>query len=248
MKIEKEKYLNGLDKVDKIWLSNILDKYERYIKTGKSSTTDFLDRRKQTLIKTRLPFIFPTAYFYQVDELCEKVVLCFGQNQESVTLYYAKAPNMKHNKVLKTLFLLGFEPDTIGDIWVEKEGFYLTNLTRLNRYLEDNFVLVDNQLIHLEVKESLDLKEEHFIDQKIILSSLRLDNLVSKLKQTSRKEALKCLQNQQVLYNYQVNTSPSIFIKEGDVLSIRHVGKFLVSKIEGVTKKNKIIIKVKKYK
>ena len=140
MKITREKCLHGLKKEDKILLGNIIDKYERYLKTGHSSTSNFLDKRKKELIKTRLPFIFPVCSFYSIDKICEKCILCIGNNETGITLYYSQSPNMKHNEILATLFQLGFEVDTIGDIWVEQDGFYLTNLTRLNHYLEDNFV------------------------------------------------------------------------------------------------------------
>ena len=248
MKIIREKCLQGLKKEDKILLSNILDKYERYLKTGYSSTTNFLDKRKKELIKTRLSFIFPVCTFYSIDEICEKCILCIGESEKEITLYYSQSPNMRHNEILATLFQLGFEPDTIGDIWVEQDGFYLTNLTRLNTYLEDNFVLVRGKLVHLEQVAKLELKEEHFSDQQVILSSLRLDNLISKLTPTSRREALRLLETEKVLYNYEVATSPLILVKEQDVLSIRHVGKFIVTEIAGTTKKNKLIVKLKKYK
>ena len=155
---------------------------------------------------------------------------------------------MRHNEILATLFQMGFEPDTIGDIWVEQDGFYLTNLTRLNIYLEDNLVLVRGKLVHLEPVEKLELKEEHFQEQQVILSSLRLDNLISKLVPTSRKEALRLLEREEVLYNYQVAKSSLVSVKEQDVFSIRHVGKFIVAEIGGQTRKNKWIVKLKKYK
>ena len=248
MKITREKCLHGLKKEDKILLGNIIDKYERYLKTGHSSTSNFLDKRKKELIKTRLPFIFPVCSFYSIDKICEKCILCIGNNETGITLYYSQSPNMKHNEILATLFQLGFEVDTIGDIWVEQDGFYLTNLTRLNHYLEDNFVLVRGKIIHLEPVVKLELKEEHFIEQQVILSSLRLDNLISKLTPTSRREALRLLDAEKVLYNYEIVTSPLVLIKEQDVLSIRHVGKFIIEKIAGTTKKNKLIVKLKKYK
>lgn len=248
MKIIREKYLYGLSKEDKILLSNILDKYERYLKTGQSSTTNFLDRRKKALIEGRLSFIFPVCSFYSIDNRCEKCILCLGTKDEGITLYYSQSPNIKHNEILATLFQMGFEPDTIGDIWVEQDGFYLTNLTRLNIYLEDNLVLVRGKLVHLEPVEKLELKEEHFQEQQVILSSLRLDNLISKLVPTSRKEALRLLEREEVLYNYQVAKSPLVSVKEQDVFSIRHVGKFIVAEIGGQTRKNKWIVKLKKYK
>ena len=109
-------------------------------------------------------------------------------------------------------------------------------------------VLVRGKLVHLEPVEKLELKEEHFQEQQVILSSLRLDNLISKLVPTSRKEALRLLEREEVLYNYQVAKSSLVSVKEQDVFSIRHVGKFIVAEIGGQTRKNKWIVKLKKYK
>ena len=50
-----------------------------------------------------------------------------------------------------------------------------------------------------------------------------------------------------VLLNYEIEKKNSRTISEGDVLTIRKKGKFIVSKILGENKKGKIKISIKQY-
>ena len=135
----------------------------------------------------------------------------------------------------------------IGDIIVEDGYFYLTNLTRMNRYIEDNLIMIKNEIIELEKVDEIILKKEHFISSNILVSSMRLDNITSKIISKSRSIVDKMLIDKEILLNYEEIRNDSIGLKEGDILSIRKYGKYKIGKIKGYTKKNSIILEIIKY-
>ena len=135
----------------------------------------------------------------------------------------------------------------IGDIIVEDGYFYLTNLTRMNRYIEDNLIMIKNEIIELEKVNEIILQKEHFLSSNILVSSMRLDNITSKIINKSRSIVDKMLIDKEILLNYDEVRNDSIGLKEGDILSIRKYGKYKIGKIKGYTKKNSIILEIIKY-
>ena len=85
--------------------------------------------------------------------------------------------------------------------------------------------------------------EEH----EIIISSLRIDNVISGIINSSRSKTLEKIKNKEVIVNYEVMNKCSYTIKENDIISIKRFGKYkYVGKINE-TKKNNYVIKFLKY-
>ncbi|MDD6224105.1 MAG: YlmH/Sll1252 family protein [bacterium] len=247
MKIVRETLLLDLSKDDKMKIANLLDKYERYQKTKQASYSNFLDPRIYKIWKgktTKLNLEYTTV---EVIPACEKRVISFGKYDHPVSSYFGTTQNpVTHRDILGSLFSIGMNPDTIGDIFVEKDGFYLTNLTKFNSYLEENFRKIGKEKVTLKKVSTIILRENHFQEFTILISSLRLDSLISKLSHISRKQAKQLLNDQFVLVNYQ-EVKDTYFVKEEDVISIRRVGKFQIGRVVGKTKKENLILEIKKY-
>lgn len=137
--------------------------------------------------------------------------------------------------------------NTIGDIIVEDDYFFYTNLTRLNSYLENNFNFIGKELIILEKVSEIKLLKEHYKIFTILVSSMRFDTIISKLTLKSRNHVKKLLLEKSILLNYKEINNQSINLKEGDILYIRKVGKFRISKNQGLTKKENIILEIYQY-
>ena len=100
----------------------------------------------------------------------------------------------------------------------------------------NNFGILKNQQIELKKEEI-----------RIVVQSLRLDNIVSELANTSRTKANEMIEQAKVFINYEEQFKNDKQVKEKDVIVIRGKGKFEVDKLEGTTRKNKQILVVKKY-
>lgn len=235
-------------KQERFLISNIVDKYEIYKKTGKSTCSNFLNPFQLKLIIAYLNHHNIEFSIYEPYDFLEKKIIYFGNDEEFITFYQITCnKEITHSQVLGTLFSIGFDENTIGDILIENGKCYYTNLTRLNRFLEENLISISHQLVKLAKVKTLELTANHLELLVVLVSSMRLDNVVSKLALCSRKEVVKMHNDEMILLNYKEAKNTSTILKENDILSIRGVGKFRVGNEQGCTKKKNIILNIYKY-
>lgn len=236
------------DKDDRILIANVLDKYNSYNKTGKSSYTNFLNNKKLSIVVNYLEYQKIPYSIYEPYDFLEKKIIVFGEYDNYVTFYKIDiSDDISHSNILGTLFSLGLDESLIGDIFVEDGYFYYTNLTRMNNFLEDNLVLIKNKLVTLNKVNDIILKKCHFEKLSIMVNSMRIDNILSKITSKSRNQVNSMLLDKLVLLNYKEISSNSILLKENDILSIRKYGKYKIGKQIGLTKKDNIILEIYRY-
>jgi len=221
-------------------------------RTEKYKKTELKNRvrteKQKKLIENRLSFLKNDLKFFIPSSYCEKYLLYFGELEDWITIYKIENnKDIKHPDVLGTLFSIGYNQELIGDIFVEENTIYITNLTKMNSYLEENLKKIKNHLINLEKTKSIELTKERFESIILLLTSMRLDHVVSKIMNTSRSVASEKIKNGDVLVNYQVIKKQDFFLKINDVLSIRSVGKFIIFEEQGKTKNQKQRLEIKKY-
>ena len=244
--IERNK--QNLTKQEKILISNMIDKYEIYKKSGNSTYSNFLNSNELSLVISYLNHYHIPYSIYEPYSFLEKKIIYFGKYDNFITFYQISASKaLSHSQVLGSLFSIGFHENTIGDIFIEKGICYYTNLTKMNHYLEENLNSVGHQLVKLSKIEEISLEETHFELFTILVSSVRLDNVVSKITAQSRNQVNQMFLDKRILLNYGDIKNTSIPLKENDILSIRKVGKFRIGKQQGITKKENIILEVYKY-
>ena len=117
------------------------------------------------------------------------------------------------------------------------------------RYIKDNLKMIGNKKVSLEEVDLsvLDNYERNYEEKEMIVSSLRIDNVVSGIINTSRKVALDKIKNKEVVVNYGVMNKNSYILKESDIFSIRRYGKYKFVGIVKSTKKNNFIVRYLKY-
>jgi len=235
------------NKEDKMLLANILDKYRLYQKNGKSTYSNFLNPEKLKLVTNYLNNLKISYSVYQPYPFLEKKIVYFGEYDNFVTFYRVDNVDVSHAQILGTLFSLGFDDSMIGDIFVENECFYYTNLTRMNSFLESNLVMIKNQLVEFNKTDEIVLSKNHFDAINILVSSMRLDNIISKLISKSRSQVNKMILDGLILLNYHEVKSINTILKEEDILSIRKYGKYKIGSKLGYSKKDNIILEIIKY-
>ena len=246
--INKDNILKRIiKKEDKILVNNVIDKYLKYEKTGINTYTNFLDLRQYKLIEKILKHEKISFNTYKACEECEKLLIYFGNYEDYVTIYSFKNSDIKHKDVLGTLFSIGYDVDTIGDIFINEDNIYITNLSRLNNFLENSLYSIKNKRVKLEKVNEIILKEDRFISLKIVIPSYRFDVIVSKLAHLSRNDSIKYINDGLVLLNYEEVTNNSRIVNIGDIISIRKVGKFIINKELLVSKKDNYLVEIKKY-
>lgn len=120
----------------------------------------------------------------------------------------------------------------------------------ISNYIETNLIKIKNYNIKLEELDINSLKDYLVEYEKIniIVSSLRSDNLISKLIKTSRDIVKDMIKDKLIRINYCLLNKSSYIIKENDIISIRKYGKYRFIGIIKETKKDNYLIEVNKYK
>ena len=265
--MEKQEILEKYKKEEeRLLVSKIFDKISAVEKQNKIQYTDFLSPVELQIVKKVLNYISYKRYkvygvipnsqrnivvFYpeKLDKVFEEETFDYNSICNTIRIE-SLAEQLEHKMYLGGLIKLGLKREKIGDIIVHENGadiivlkeitkFLLSHLQELNRFKNSNINAIN-------VKETY-IKEQEFEENKIIVSSLRLDNIVSELAKTSRNKASNIIEEERVFINYENESKNTKIVNEKDIVTIRGVGKFIINEIVGNTKSGRYVIIVKKY-
>lgn len=228
-------------KLDVYKINNAVEK----IKTGKN--TQFLDGRELKIVTGKLKKNEYNVYYPYKDS--EKVML-YTEKIPKVKLFKIyTVENIRHQDILGSLFALNIDSSYFGDIVFYNDYYYVFVSDDLALYIKDNLKMVGNKKVSLEEVNLnvLDNYERKYEEKEMIISSLRIDNVVSGIINTSRKVALDKIKNKEVIVNYDVMNKNSYILKENVIFSIRRYGKYKFVGIVKSTKKNNFIVRYLKY-
>lgn len=228
-------------KSDVYKINNAVEK----IKTGKN--TQFLDGRELKIVTGKLKKNEYNVYYPYKDS--EKVMLYTGKVPKVKLFKIYTVENIRHQDILGSLFALNIDSSYFGDIVLYNDYYYVFVSEDLALYIKDNLKMVGNKKVSLEEVDLsvLDNYERNYEEKEIIVSSLRIDNIISGIINTSRKVALDKIKNKEVVVNYDVMNKNSYILKENDIFSIRRYGKYKFVGIVKSTKKNNYIVRYLKY-
>lgn len=150
------------------------------------------------------------------------------------------AETLSHRDYLGALMNLGIERHQIGDILVDEKCAYIFCLPHIMKLLEEQFC----QVKHTRVSVKKVVWEEMGYVQKYkkkegFVASMRLDVLVAQAFSLSRTNSEKLLKAQKVFHNGKLCISAGQKMNQGDVISVRGYGKFLVKDIGKTSKKGR---------
>ncbi len=156
----------------------------------------------------------------------------------------------KHRDYLSSLIRLGIKREKIGDIIVQDQEADIIILKEISEYVKTNIVeLTRFKKSIVEIVEINKISKAKTKREKIqlIVSSLRLDNLVKELTNTSRNKAEEIILKGRVFVNFENILKLSKILKQGDIVTIRGKGRFQIIEEIGNTRKDKKIIEIEKY-
>jgi len=81
--------------------------------------------------------------------------------------------------------------------------------------------------------------------KRYTVSSLRLDALISSIWNLSRKDSQKLIESERIKINWEPVDKPSKTVEAGSIISAKGYGRFILSSIEGVSKKERIKVEIK---
>ena len=252
---------------DKICLSQVLDKIEFMKAREKIEYTDFLDMYQISLVENFLKKIkFENYKLYGGYEDAERKILIIYPEKYNdnmleknypkilkvvrVTLGEEEQGKYSHRNYLGGIVKLGLKREKVGDILVADVGADIIAMEEFSEILKKelpSLTRFENSKVEIIDLKDLRKKEISIEDVKIIVPSLRLDNIVSNLARTSRSKAVQIIAQERVFINGQNETKLSKQIKLHDVITIRGKGRFVIKEFDGTTRSGRTVIVVQKY-
>lgn len=179
----------------------------------------------------------------------EKVILYKKEKPEIILYKIICSEPLRHQDILGILFSLNLSIYVYGDIIIDGGNYYIFVLPMISNYLENNLTKIKDVPISLE-RQELDVIEDYqreYQECELIVPSLRIDTVISKITGLSRTMVIFKIKNKEVYINYEILTNNSYSLKENDIFSIRKYGKYNYVGVVNTTKKGNLIIIINKY-
>ncbi len=211
-------------------------------------STFFLDPKQFMDLKGKLKKNEYSVYYPYKDS--EKVIV-YNKEVPEVLLYEIKIKTeVRHQDILGAMYSLNIAPELFGDILLIDGHYYIYILPLVRNYFESNFLMVRNSTIELEEIpiSTLENYERSYEEIELLVSSNRMDTVVSSLCKCKRSDILNKIQKREIMLNYDFLKDSSYKLKENDTFSIKKIGKFKYIGIIKTTKSDHLIIKVLQYK
>ena len=154
-----------------------------------------------------------------------------------------------HKDYLGSLMGLGVTRESVGDILVAEQSVDVLVTEPVRRFLLDSWDSAGR--VRLKVQPigptELQVPEEKVKLLRDTVSSLRLDSVLSVGFSLSRSKAAEAVTSGKVQVNWADWQKPDRQVVQGDVLTLRGLGKCVLEEVGNQTKKGRVFITVKRY-
>ena len=195
------------------------------------------------------------SFFGGADD-CERVFLgCFPEWMQqsdfpitAITFTYRTVDVLRHRDFLGALMALGIKREAIGDILIEQGRAVIFFSGEIADYVLNNLEKVGNVGVTGVIGFLDDLPcRDNLKENTVTVASLRLDCVVSALANCSRNTACGFIESGLVAVNSVVCQKTTKILSFGDILSVRHKGKFKITSTDKKTKKDRTVLVYKSY-
>lgn len=160
----------------------------------------------------------------------------------------SKFSNLTHRDFLGGILSLGIERNKIGDLLVDNNTCYVPVHEEIENFILYNIDKISKVVCNVEVIDNFEIIPKITFKEEIILvSSLRIDGVVSKIINVSRSKAQAMIEQGQVLINYVKIKDKSYELKGEERVTIRGFGKFIIGNSIGNSKSGRMKIIINKY-
>ncbi|MCD7785166.1 MAG: YlmH/Sll1252 family protein [Oscillospiraceae bacterium] len=252
----KLRLLSSVSDDERILIRHIIDLGRSSQASGHSRFSCFLDERQLSLCNLSLEQYADYLSDYELiggyDEAERRVIVFSGYGYvvpfSPVVFSGRDIDNLTHRDFLGTLMAQNIKREMIGDILVgEKRTVAFVMNSVLPIVEEISKVGGVGVNITYDFSES-DIPEKKFDVINATVKSLRIDAILADAIGLSREKAQALIRSQGVQLNHLMIFDPSEKVNEGDVFSLRGKGKFMLYRVGGMSKKDRIFITIYKYK
>lgn len=254
--MDKKKLLQSFGEEEKLEILNLFEKYELAFN---KDITMFGNEFYPPNIWRVFENYFNTNYFkvesYGGFEDCERRMISFNNNYNlpypmkllriSTT---SKFVNLNHKDYLGAILALGIKRNRVGDLILKDDYCYFNVCEELVEFIIINLKSIGKSPCKVTI---INEKIEHIIpsfqEEIILVKSLRIDSIVSKLARISRGKAQELIELGLVSIDYNKIKDKSKELSIDERVTIRGKGKYIIDSIIGNSKSGSFRVLIKKY-
>lgn len=220
----------------------------------------FLNLYEQTIfemVQNELPnvkYIMFGGYFE-----AERKIVCFycDETPEFNMLEYIRispsnrkfAQDLTHRDFLGALMNLGIERHMVGDICIVDNVAHIITFKSMTDTIINELTMVKHTKVVLEIESSKDLKNINRMEyKKINIPSERLDSIIGSIYNISRSKVNLYIDAGKVFINSRQCFSHSLKVKEGDIITVRGLGRARFLGISSLSKKGRLFAETEIFK
>lgn len=229
---------------------------------GRYTHTEFLSLAEQSDALEVIRDARETRYkMYGGSQMSERQIIIFGSEDEigypfdipvkAIEIMPRSekfGEEMSHRDYLGAVLNLGIDRKLTGDIIVKGKRAWLFCMEQIADLICSELTKVRHTDVVCRIAdgEIPELSPE-FEELSLNVAAERIDVMTAALVNKSRTFAAELIKSQQVYVNGISVIDTSRTLKEGDVISIRHFGKYIYDGMSGRTKKGRYYAAVRKY-
>ena len=225
--------------------------------------SDFLGMGEQdTYFRLERELSYASPRLFGGHSQCERQMLRFGDPDE---LGYEEdyplcclraeptapkfADTLTHRDLLGALMNLGIKRAMLGDIFLTDNVAYLFCHEKIAPFLLENLKKAKHTELRLSLwEQELPPQTLHSEERTLTCASERVDLLISKCYDLSRKESQELIDGGKLFVNGRICTDTARSCREGDVISLRGYGRFRFLGILSHTRKGNLNLRIEEYR
>ncbi|MCB6645303.1 YlmH/Sll1252 family protein [[Clostridium] scindens] len=158
------------------------------------------------------------------------------------------AEELSHRDYLGAVMNLGIERCKLGDILIEDGKAILFAKEELAGYIMEHLTRIRHTTVKTSILPAFENSyEPRYEELKGTVESVRLDTVLSLAYPLSRSKVTGLIEGARVFVNGKLVTSNGYRLKEGDILSVRKMGRIGYNGILSETKKGRYMVSIRKY-
>ena len=223
--------------------------------------SDFLNLNELNILHTTPKDLFPARYeTFGGYEMAERQMVAFLPDALYYEYHYPMqilkirpanprfAEELSHRDYLGSLMNLGVERCKMGDILLLENCAEVFVCQNIAEYLCQELTRIRHTVVQTQLVTPEEISyEPRFEEIKGTVSSIRLDSALALAYPLSRSKMTSYIEAGRVFVNGKLITSNGYHLKEGDILSVRGLGRIRYEGMLSETKKKRCLISLRKY-
>lgn len=216
-------------------------------KVKRGEFTNFLDPNTLKTLCSKLKGYTYKIYYPYPDS--DKAIIYSSEFPKIRLLEIITYDKLTHPSILGSLFGLNIDNEMFGDIIITNNKYYILIMDSIYNLVNSELHMIGNHSIKLKdvSLSSIENYTRNYEEIKLIVTSLRIDTVISRLIGSSRESIKKKFLDDEIILNYEPCHKIEHTLIPNDIFSIRHNGKYRFGEILGKSKKKNYIIKCYKY-